>query len=96
MASYFHKLVSYAATDRVAVVDPIDLSRPSRNHTYSRLLTRVTVFRERLVTAAEHHNIKLFGARIGLLAPPGLDFIAALLSVWSVGAIVGTRAPYTF
>ncbi|KPI38359.1 Acyl-CoA synthetase family member 3, mitochondrial [Cyphellophora attinorum] len=88
MASYFRKLVSYAATDRVAVVDPIDASRPPRNHTYSHLLTRLTVFRERFITAAEHNNKELFGARIGLLAPPGLDFVAALLSVWSVGAIV--------
>lgn len=90
MAAYFHRLASHAAVNRLAVVDPApSTSSPARQHTYAELLQRVTVYRERLIAAAEQAKIRLEGARIGLIAPPGVDFIAALLGIWSVTAIVG-------
>jgi acyl-CoA synthetase (AMP-forming)/AMP-acid ligase II len=92
MATYFHNLASHAAADRIAVVDPVSKTRPAESHSYSQLLARIAIFRERLVTVAAQGQKELFGARIGLLAPPGLDFVAALLSIWSVNAIVGKKA----
>ena len=90
MAEYFRHLAAHAASDRLAIVDPASSSTsPPRQHTYSQLLSRVTVFYEHLVEVARKSQKKLEGARIGLMVPPGVDFIAALLGIWSVRAIVG-------
>ena len=90
MADYFHVLASHAAANRLAIVDPADSSpSPPRQYTYAELLSRVTVFREHLGRAASKAGKELIGARIGLLVPPGVDFIAAVLSIWSVQAVVG-------
>lgn len=90
MADYFRRLASHAAVNHLAIVDP--LSSPSstpRQHSYAQLLLRVNVFREKLIDAAQEASKPLQGARVGLMVPPGLDFIAALLAIWSVKAIVG-------
>ena len=92
MADYFRNLASHAASDRLAVVDPPPASSPPLEYTYADLLSRVTVFREHLTRAALKNGKSLRGARIGLLVPPGIDFIAAVLSTWSVQAIVGRSA----
>lgn len=90
MANYFHVLASHAASNRLAIIDPPQSSSsPPKQYTYAELLSRVTVFHEHLVKAALEAGEQLAGARIGLLAPPGVDFIAAVLSIWSVKATVG-------
>lgn len=95
MAEYFRRLASYAALNHLAILDPASShsSRP-REHSYAQLLLRVNVFHERLVSAAKESRNSLEGARVGLMVPPGLDFIAALLAIWSVRAIVGTALSY--
>lgn len=90
MAGYFHRLASHAALNRLAIVDPApSADSAARQYTYAELLQRVTVYRKHLVAAAQRANIRLEGARIGLIVHPGVDFIAALLGIWSVTAIVG-------
>ena len=94
MAEYFRRLASYASQNRVAVVNPASSGTfPPRQYTYDELLSRVTVYREHLVTAAQRTQKTLKGARVGLMARPGVDFVAALLGVWSVEAIVGQSCP---
>lgn len=90
MAEYFRRLASHSASNRLAIVDPAPSpSSPSRQYTYAQLLLRVTVFREHLLASAQRAQKCLEGARIGLMVPPGVDFVAALLCIWSVKAIVG-------
>lgn len=90
MAQYFRTLAAHAALNRLAIVDPPEASSASpRQYTYADLLTRVTVFHERLAAEAQNSQVQLHGARIGLMVPPGVDFIAAVLGIWSVKAIVG-------
>lgn len=90
MAEYFRLLASHSASNRLAIVDPTPSpSSPSRQYTYTQLLQHVTVFREHLLAAAHRTQKCLEGARIGLMVPPGVDFVAALLCIWSVKAIVG-------
>ena len=92
MADYFHHLASHAAANRLAIVDPPhSASCHPKQYTYAELLSRVTVFREHLVRLASEAGKELAGARIGLLVPPGVEFVAALLSIWTVQAIVGRR-----
>lgn len=90
MAGYFGRLASHASLNQLAVVDPISsqTSTPGR-HSYAQLLLRVNVYHESLIDAAQGSERPLQGARVGLMVPPGLDFVAALLAVWSVKAIVG-------
>ncbi|KAL6248491.1 hypothetical protein RBB50_004746 [Rhinocladiella similis] len=89
MAGYFGRLASHASLNQLAVVDPISsqTSTPGR-HSYAQLLLRVNVYHESLIDAAQGSERPLQGARVGLMVPPGLDFVAALLAVWSVKAIV--------
>jgi acyl-CoA synthetase (AMP-forming)/AMP-acid ligase II len=90
MADYFRRLASYANLNHLAIVDPVSSqSSTPRKHSYAQLLLRVNVFHESLIAAAQEAQRPLEGARVGLMVPPGLDFIAALLAVWSVRAIVG-------
>lgn len=90
MAEYFRRLASHAALGHVAIIDPAPATRSSpQQYRYSDLLVRVTVFRERLIAGAAQSREELKGARIGLLVPPGIDFAAGLLSIWSVKAIAG-------
>lgn len=90
MAEYFRRLASYATKGGVAIVDPASSNTsPPRQYTYGQLLLRATVYREHLLEVAQRTQKTLKGARVGLMARPGVDFIAALLGVWSVEAIVG-------
>ncbi|KEF52348.1 uncharacterized protein A1O9_11588 [Exophiala aquamarina CBS 119918] len=90
MADYFRRLASHAALNRLAIVDPVSSQSSSpETHSYAQLLLRVNVFHERLIAAAQESQRLLEGARVGLMVPPGLDFVAALLAIWSVRAIVG-------
>ena len=77
-------LASHAAKNRLAIVDT-----DQTPYSYAELLSRATVFHEHLVAGAQKSGKQLEGARIGLLVPPGVDFIAAVLSIWISKAIVG-------
>lgn len=90
MAEYFRRLADHATNDRLAIIDPADASSASpKQYTYAQLLERVTLFREHVISAAQRSGIQLEGARVGVMVPPGVDFVAAVLSAWSVRAIVG-------
>lgn len=94
MAEYFRVLASHAAHNRLAIVDcDGSPSSPPTEYSYAELLSRVTVFSEHLLAGARRSGKQLVGARIGLLVPPGVDFIAAVLSIWTVKAIVGKTRP---
>ncbi|KAJ9635002.1 hypothetical protein H2204_005957 [Knufia peltigerae] len=89
MAEYFRRLASHAAHDRLAIVDPVSSkSSTPGQHSYAQLLLRVNVFHEKLTAAAQEARRPIEGARVGLMVPPGVDFIAALLAIWSVKAII--------
>ncbi|KIW21511.1 hypothetical protein PV08_02091 [Exophiala spinifera] len=88
MADYFRRLASHATRNHLAIVDPVSPeTSTSIHHSYAQLLLRVTIFSERLITAAQETQRHLEGARVGLMVPPGLDFVASLLAIWSVKAI---------
>lgn len=90
MAKYFRKLASHAALDYPAIIDIVESSTsPPEAYTYAELLSRVTVFREHVVAASKHAGLQLEGVRIGIMVPPGVNFVAAVLSTWSLKAIVG-------
>jgi acyl-CoA synthetase (AMP-forming)/AMP-acid ligase II len=92
MAKFFRRLALYAAQNHLAIVDPATAqSSTPEHHSYAQLLSRTSVFREALTTVAQEVHKPLEGARVGLMVPPGLDFVAAVLAIWSVRAIVGTR-----
>lgn len=89
MADYFRRLASAAADGKLAIVDPTTSSAPPKQYTYAQLLTRVNVFHDVLAAKAQEAGKPLQGARVGLMVPPGVDFVAALLAVWTAQAIVG-------
>ena len=90
MADYFRRLASHAAQNRLAIVDPVSSQSPTpREYSYAQLLERVNVFHERLVASAQEAQKTLEGARIGLMVLPGVNYIAGVLAIWSVKAIVG-------
>ena len=90
MAEYFRRLASYASQNRLAIVDPPSSNTsPPRQHSYAELLLRASVYREYLIAMAERTQKTLQGARVGLMVRPGAEFVAAILGIWSVEAIVG-------
>jgi len=96
MAKYFRRLASHATFNQLAIIDPVSSqSSAPREYGYAQLLSRVNVFHEILVATAQNAQKPLEGARVGLMVPPGLDYIAALLAIWSARAIVGTACHAT-
>lgn len=92
MSEFFRVLASHADLNRLAIVDPTRSPHlPPTQYTYAQLLSRVHVFREHLIAVAHQSHGCLKGARVGLMVPPGIDFIVAVLSIWSVQAILGAR-----
>lgn len=90
MADYFRRLASRTDPYHIAIIDPVSPQSPTpRQYNYAQLLSRVNVFHEILIAAAHEARKPLQGARIGLMVSPGLDFVAAVLAIWSVTAIVG-------
>jgi malonyl-CoA/methylmalonyl-CoA synthetase len=51
-------------------------------------LSRASVFREVLLAEGLRARRAVGGSRVGLMMPPSVDNIAALLAIWSAGAIV--------
>lgn len=90
MGEFFRVLASHAALNRLAIVDPTHTPHLApTQYTYAQLLSRVSVFREHLIATAHQSHRWLKGARVGLMVPPGVDFVVAVLSIWSVQAILG-------